>query len=67
MAGRGESVELEQILRDQEARDRRDTARDLAPMKPADDAVLLDSTGLVPEQVAETMEAEVRRRIAGGS
>ncbi|HEY7154102.1 MAG TPA: (d)CMP kinase [Gemmataceae bacterium] len=67
MAGRGESVELEQILRDQEARDRRDAARDLAPMKPAEDAVSLDSTGLGPEQVAEAMEAEVRRRIAGGS
>jgi cytidylate kinase len=67
MVGRGESVELEQILRDQEARDRRDASRDLAPMKPADDAVLLDSTGLGPEQVAEAMEAEVRRRIPGGS
>jgi cytidylate kinase len=67
MAGRGESVELEQILRDQEARDQRDAARDLAPMKPAEDAVRLDSTGMSPEQVAEVMEAEIRRRIAGGS
>jgi cytidylate kinase len=62
MAGRGEAVELEQILRDQEVRDQRDAARDLAPMKPADDAVLLDSTGLGPEQVVEAMEAEVHRR-----
>jgi len=67
MAGRGESVELEQILRDQEARDQRDAARDLAPMKPAEDAVLLDSTRLGPEQVVEAMEAEVRRRVPGGS
>ncbi len=65
MAVRGETVELEQILRDQEIRDQRDAARDLAPMKPADDAVLLDSTRLGPEQVVEAMEAEVRRRWRG--
>ena len=62
MEARGETVELEQLLRDQAIRDRRDAARDLAPMKPADDAVLLDSTRLGPEQVVEAMEAEVRRR-----
>jgi cytidylate kinase len=62
MAARGEAVELEQLLRDQEVRDQRDAARDLAPMKPAADAVLLDSTRLGPEQVVEAMEAECRRR-----
>jgi cytidylate kinase len=67
MAERGETVELERILRDQEIRDQRDAARDLAPMKPAGDAVLLDSTRLTPEQVVEAMAAEVRRRAAGGS
>ncbi len=67
MAARGEMVELEEVLRDQEVRDQRDAARDLAPMKPADDAVLLDSTRLGPEQVVEAMAAEVRRRVPGGS
>ena len=47
MEARGERVELEQLLRDQEIRDQRDAVRDLAPMKPAADAVLLDSTGLI--------------------
>lgn len=67
MATRGETVELEQVLRDQALRDECDAARDLAPMKPADDARLLDSTGLSPEQVVEVMAAEVRRRAGGGS
>ncbi len=67
MAARGEVVELEQIVREQDIRDRRDAARDLAPMKPADDAVLLDSTRLGPEQVVEAMAAHVRRRASGGS
>ncbi len=36
-------------------------------MKPAEDAVVLNSTGMGPEQVAEAMEAEFRRRVGGGS
>jgi CMP/dCMP kinase len=67
MEARGEKVELEQILRDQEVRDQRDAARDLAPMKPAADAVLLDSTRLSLEQVVEAMAVEVRRRASGNS
>jgi cytidylate kinase len=67
MEARGESVELEQLLREQEVRDQRDAARDLAPMKPADDAILLDSTGMTPEQVVEVMAVEVRRRASGRS
>jgi cytidylate kinase len=66
MEARGERVDLEQLLRDQEIRDQRDAARDLAPMKPADDAVLLDSTQLSLEQAVEAMAAEVRRRMSRG-
>jgi CMP/dCMP kinase len=66
MQARGETVALEQLLRDQEIRDQRDAVRDLAPMKPAEDAVVLDSTRLGPEQVVEAMEAEVRRRAPRG-
>jgi cytidylate kinase len=64
MQARGEAVELEQILREQQRRDERDAARDLAPMKPADDAVVLDSTHLGAEQVVAAMEKEVRRRLS---
>lgn len=62
MQARGEPIELERLLREQEIRDQRDAARDLAPMKPAEDAVLLDSTNLSPEQVVQAMEAQVRSR-----
>ncbi len=60
MQARGEPVSLEEIVHAQDERDRRDAARDLAPMKPADDAILLDSTGLTIEQVVEQMEVCVR-------
>jgi cytidylate kinase len=65
MAGRGEVVPLETILSAIHERDQRDAARDLAPMVPAADAVLLDSTTLGPEEVVERMAAEVRRRTGG--
>ncbi|MCI0380732.1 MAG: (d)CMP kinase [Gemmataceae bacterium] len=60
---RGETVTLDEVLQSQEARDRRDAARDIAPMVPADDAILLDSTGLSLDQVVARMEEEVRRRL----
>jgi cytidylate kinase len=67
MAARGEMVEMEQLLREQQIRDERDAARDLAPMQPANDAVVLDSTQLTPEQVVEAMAEQVRRRAPRGS
>jgi cytidylate kinase len=63
LAARGENVSLDEVLRAQQVRDRRDEARDLGPMVPAADAVILDSTALTPEQVVERMEQEVRRRV----
>ncbi len=61
MAARGEAVDFDAVLAAQEERDRRDAARDLAPMVPAPDAILLDSTHLELVQVVDLMESEVRR------
>jgi cytidylate kinase len=67
MAGRGEVIPWNEVLEAQELRDSRDRERDLAPMIPALDAILLDSTQLTLEQVVEGMELEVRRRIKRGN
>jgi cytidylate kinase len=61
LQARGQAISLEEVLRDQEVRDQRDAARDLAPMKPAPDAIILDSTALTLEQVVDRMVEEVRR------
>ncbi len=61
---RGERIDLSEVLAAQEARDRRDAARDLAPMRPAADAVVLDSTRLSLGEVVRRMEEEVHRRRA---
>jgi cytidylate kinase len=43
-------------------RDRRDSTRAVAPLKPAADAVLIDSTGLSIEAVVERVMAELAAR-----
>jgi cytidylate kinase len=61
LASRGIEVPFDEVLRAQDERDKRDERRSLAPMRPAGDAVILDSTRLSPEEVVARMEAEVRR------
>ncbi len=63
LTARGLAVSLEEILHAQQERDARDAARDIAPMVPAHDAILLDSTDLTLEQVVAKMEQEVRKRM----
>lgn len=47
-----------QVLNDLRARDDRDAARDVSPMRPADDALLLDTTELsIDEAVAQAITA----------
>ena len=49
---------VEQVLNDLRARDARDASRDASPMKPADDALLLDTTELsINEAVAQAIAA----------
>jgi cytidylate kinase len=63
MAQRGEQVDLETVLAAQEERDRRDAARDIAPMRPADDALVVETTGLSVDAVVALLETEVRKRM----
>jgi cytidylate kinase len=67
---RGESVKYEDILAWMRERDRIDSTRDLAPLKPAADALILDSTKLNPDQVfthALKMVREKQASIEGQS
>ncbi len=51
------------MIRDLRARDERDRNRADSPLKPAADAVLLDSTDMTLEQAVEAAEAIVQRRL----
>ncbi len=54
--GRGGSADFNEILSKVIARDRIDSTRAIAPLKPADDAILLDSDHLNAEQVLQKVK-----------
>lgn len=66
LKGKGEDVNLPSLLDEIIARDERDTQRAVAPLKPAPDAILLDSTDLSIEQVLERILSEVEIRDLAG-
>src|SRR3954468_3489800 len=62
-AARGEPIAPEIVRRDLEERDARDAARAIAPMKPAADACVIDTTGLALDQVIARIELDIRDRL----
>ncbi|UAA40396.1 (d)CMP kinase [Paraneptunicella aestuarii] len=59
--GRDDSIS--RLLADIQARDERDSSRSVAPLKPADDALVLDSTNLTVEQVLEKIEELINEKL----
>ncbi|MEW4569172.1 (d)CMP kinase [Tautonia sp. JC769] len=57
---RGESISFEDVLRDQQRRDAEDTERAIAPLRAADDAAVLDTTGRTIDEIATLVESAVR-------
>lgn len=51
------SISYEQVLEDIKQRDYNDMHRDIAPLKQAEDAVLLDTTGMTIEEVKQKLKA----------
>ena len=58
---RGEKVELEQIKKEVEKRDAQDSQRDLAPLKPAPDAIQIDTTNLNIDQVVALLLEKINQ------
>jgi cytidylate kinase len=56
------AVSLPALSREIAERDLRDSTRSIAPLKPAPDAVMLDSTGLTVAEVVEQILALGRKR-----
>jgi cytidylate kinase len=50
---RGESVSLEEVERELKMRDHQDETRPIAPLRPAKDAKIIDTTSLNPHEVVE--------------
>lgn len=60
---KGIDVSLPRLSRDIEDRDRRDSERTVAPLRPADDARLLDSGNLTIDEVTRTVLVWVHERL----
>jgi cytidylate kinase len=62
LTARGMKVHYDDVLADIRARDARDSGRDVAPLKAAADAILLDTSALGPEEaVAEAVRVTEQR------
>ena len=64
LAEKGESVGYEETLAAIRERDERDSGRDVAPLKPAEDAVLLDTSALNLEESVAAAKKIVEDRLA---
>jgi cytidylate kinase len=62
LVGQNPALTVAEVLAAQEERDRRDATRELAPLRAADDAIVVDTTHLSAEDVLDRLEHEVRSR-----
>jgi cytidylate kinase len=60
----GSAADYETTLREIRERDQRDASRDVAPMVPAQDALIVDSSTQTLEQVVESLAGHVASRAA---
>lgn len=61
---KGVDSTLDEVLSAQQKRDRDDAQREVAPLRPAADAIRLDSSSLPLSEVVQTMEKQIRERLA---
>ena len=67
LINKGVSVNLRALLQDINSRDERDANRKVSPLRPADDAVVIDTTTLTIEEVLEAVLIEVRAKMPGAT
>jgi CMP/dCMP kinase len=58
----GRQVSLDETLREMGERDKRDSERDLAPLRKASDAIAIDSTALDAETLAQRVMQQIRKQ-----
>lgn len=54
---------LEEVERDMKQRDENDSSRELAPLKPAEDAKIIDSTDISANEVVELMVSYINKQL----
>jgi cytidylate kinase len=61
---RGETASLDAVLAEIRTRDERDAGREISPMRPAEDAFLLDTSNLDIEAAFDTAVGVISRKVA---
>jgi cytidylate kinase len=64
LRAKGDPSTFEEVLADQLRRDRDDSERSVAPLRPAPDALVLDTSGVPLDAVVERLVSEVQARLA---
>jgi CMP/dCMP kinase len=64
---RGQSPSLEEVKQDMERRDRQDQERALAPLRPAQDAQVINTSHLSIEDVVQLMRSRIFKKTQGSS
>jgi cytidylate kinase len=62
-AKKQKNISLESIVESIEARDKQDIERELAPLKKAEDALLLDTTDMSIDEVVQFIEAKIMEKL----
>ena len=60
---KGYDVRYEDVLRDIRERDKRDSERAIAPLKCAEDAVVVDTSDMSPEEVVQFIKNKIQEKI----
>jgi len=63
LVARGVDVPLDETLEQIRQRDHRDRTRPVSPLRPAHDALVVDSTNLTAQQVLEQLESYARKQL----
>ena len=58
----GRQVSLDETLQEMWERDKRDSERDLAPLRKSDDAIAIDSTSVDAEALAQRVMQQIRKK-----
>ena len=61
LLARGVEVPLKETLEQMRQRDHRDRTREISPLRPAEDAIVIDSSELTADGVLDRFEAHVRQ------
>jgi CMP/dCMP kinase len=59
---RNEEIDINKVEADIKKRDEQDQSRKLAPLKPADDAILVDTSGMGIDRVIEVMISHIKHK-----